>query len=168
MMPSAETLIDAGYPLWIVFFVIVLPLFVTLSKNLGSLNTILGSANRWWQGRQDRAVTKVMTIDEKIDAAVRQRVEIKIAPIMESVTKLRAELKESNDEVDRVKAKLESALKEIAYRDEYSLEQSRYIRHINEWAAQEGYEIPTPPHRPARFTEWLAIYLEKEKKQYED
>lgn len=161
-MPSVDKLIEAGYPVWIVFIAVVLPLLMTFSKNLGNLNTILGSANRWWQGRQERAVSKTITLDDKIEEAVTNRLDIIMKPINYNIKCLQESLEESNLEVDKLRVKLNKALKEIAYRDAYSLDQARYIRHIEEWSIKEGLEIPAPPHKPALFIDWLNDYLEKE------
>lgn len=147
-----DKLIDAGYPLWFVFFMVLVSLFSMMSKHFGTLN-------QWWVGRQSREVSRTMSLADQIDDAVTKGIAIKMAPYEE-------QLKQSIKEVERLRKDVEKARVEISYRDEYSLEQARYIRSVKEWHVQEGYEIPTPPGPgPDMFTVWLEKKLQEDKKK---
>ncbi|GEM_PF-3086969 len=140
-MTAVDQLIAAGAPLWIVIAVVVGPMLLTFSKEAGKLPGFLGAASRWWHTRQLREVERSEDLDKAIEAAVRRRVEEELAPI--------------RDRMQRMEDRLRDAEQEVALRDEYILEGVRWNRSVQEWAAEKGYELPSEPPIPPRFTQWV-------------
>lgn len=140
MSDAADQLIAVGAPVWLTIVVIVIPMLLTFSKAAGRLPGVLGAASRWWQTRQLREVERSEDLDKAIEAAVKRRVEEELAPI--------------RDRMQRMEDRLKAAEEEVELRDEYILIQARHNRNIQEWAIENGHELPPPP-APPRFTQWV-------------
>ncbi|MCT1411639.1 hypothetical protein [Corynebacterium sanguinis] len=139
-MDAVDQLIAIGAPLWLTIAVIVTPMALTFSKAAGQIPGALGAASRWWHTRQLREVERAEGLDKAIDAAVKRRVEVELAPF--------------RDRMKRMEDRLADQEREIALRDEYILLQARHSRNIQEWAVEHGHELPPPP-APPRFTQWV-------------
>lgn len=140
MSDAADQLIAVGAPVWLTIVVIVTPMLLTFSKAAGRLPGVLGAASRWWQTRQLREVERSEDLDKAIEDAVARRVEMELAPI--------------RDQMKRMEDRLRAAEEEVALRDEYILLQARHSRNIQEWAIENGHQLPPPPP-PPRFTQWV-------------
>ena len=146
-MTAVDQLIAVGAPLWIVIIVIVAPMALTFSKAAGNIPGALGAASRWWHTRQLREVERSEDLDKAIEDAVARRVEVELAPIRDQMKRMEQRLKCAESEIARRE-------EEIALRDEYILLQARHSRNIQEWAIENGHQLPPPPP-PPRFTQWV-------------
>jgi len=80
-MTDLPALLDQyGAPPWIIITVVIL-IAVFSTKKAGQIPGLLGAWSRWITTRQERSIDRDLTLRQKIDAAVQERVTAEVAPI---------------------------------------------------------------------------------------
>lgn len=160
---SALTVADLpeGTPLWLILIVVLIPSLLTFSEKAASIAGPLGSAARWWQTRQKRAIER----DASITAARLNIYEAELQELHDIVEDLRTRITETETRHREQRAydrsqfarELEAAVTDRDLYADWSAYQARWWRPQNQWLAEQGIVLPPPPY-PA-FTDFRSEWL---------
>lgn len=139
-----------GTPLWLIILVILIPSLLTFSDKAAKIGGPLGSAARWWQNRQQRALER----DASVTGTRLRIYEDELSELHEIVEGLRRQITESEARHREQRAydrgqfarELEAAVVDRDLFADWSAYQARWWRPQNQWLAEQGITLPPPPY----------------------
>ena len=152
-----------GTPLWLIILIILVPSLLTFSEKASKIGGPLGSAARWWQNRQQRALER----DASVTAARMRIYEDELSELHEIVEGLREQIADSEARHREQRAydrsqfarELEAAVVDRDLYADWSAYQARWWRPQNQWLAEQGITLPPPPY--PTFTEFRDEWLKQ-------
>lgn len=142
-----------GTPLWITSAVVMLSALMLFSERAAKLQGPLGALARWWDQRQQDEVDRLLSTDNRIEAAAERRYGSRMAEMEESIKTLRADLEAERQarRDDRVAMTREHEAEKVTLRLDRDLYASwsehllAWWRAQSQWLAANGIQLPAPP-----------------------